>query len=104
MNGSAGVCGDRLGRSGTPGSVVGLQTERQASVRLEQTPAALQEWAMSLRARFGGESVAIANRTIARAVFDALIGYDHWTLSDQPAKRGEISRSVPPEHGQGRPD
>src|SRR6266478_36347 len=55
-------------------------TETQQVCRLEQTPAALQEWAMSLRARFGGEAVAIAIEQSRGAVFDALIGYDHLEL------------------------
>jgi len=51
---------------GTPAALWDCETKRQQVCRLEQTPAALQEWAMSLRARFGGEIRSNRDRTIAR--------------------------------------
>lgn len=56
------------------------QSEGIERTTLEQTPAALHEWAEGLRARYSGGRVAVAIEQSRGAVFDVLVGYQFFEL------------------------
>src|SRR4030095_469226 len=61
-------------------SLLDLSSGKREQLPLKHTPATLQEWALSLRTRFGGRAIAVALEQARGPLIYALLQYDFLVL------------------------
>jgi transposase len=61
-------------------SLLDLSSGKREQLPLKHTPATLQEWALSLRTRFGGKAIAVALEQARGPLIYALLQYDFLVL------------------------
>jgi Transposase len=61
-------------------SLLDLSSGKREQLPLKHTPATLQEWALSLRTRFGGQAIAVALEQSRGPLIYALLQYDFLVL------------------------
>src|SRR5438552_19064023 len=79
-------------------------TGEREQIIVKHTPAALEEWALSLRQRFGGEPVVVCVEQSRGALIYALVKYDFFVRYPiNPATLADYRRAFSNARGQGDP-